>query len=1361
MQLASACARAMRAGAVVALGAAIVAAAGVPASAATAAGRAAGHPATTRGQAPVRARSSAAPVHPASAAPHAAAMYAAAARARASGHPVPVPAATTELDSTVANPDGTFTMTTSLLPARVRQNGRWVPVSAQLRRAPDGRLAPAAVPSQVQLSDGGRGPLVTMTSPVGGRLAVTFPVALRQPAVTGATAVYQTAVPGVSVRMTVDQLGGISETIRIARPSPAASKLLSDLALPDSATGLRLTANTAGDIAAVSPHGLAEFSGPPAEVTDSANPTAARGAGVPAARAAGVPARDSVSDGSIRIQLSAAGAIPRRSYPVQITSAIAPDVTSAGPRAAATGNALTAQLSDPVKSSQAGWVETQNGTDSDGSACSTNTNYNVKTDTDGNAIATNAWGYCQGLDQTYYTFDTSGLTTSMKDISAVLQIWENYSANEAACSTSYPVSLYSLGPGNGIIGTGTDEQNEPSLGSADATQNVDLGPNADSSNNCPQRSPSFNVTSEMTTAAGASDNYWNFGLQSGDKSSSDAFSRYGYFPDIETTFDLQPPAPAYQNVSPAPVDHPGKTDQGCGTTVPWIGATPSVTLGADFEPASGLSGENVTPKWKWSNYDTSGAPAGKSQSPGSNNFSIPTLTDGETYTWQAGTYVDDNGADSGLSTYGSTCSFILDQTPPTVPAVTSSTFPPSGTTGASPLQGTSGTFGFSSSDPAPAGCASVLAKGSGHCQASGVYEFVYSLNQPLPVNLPATQGCAGSGPAYAISATTSGGVATASSCAIQPANWGTNILYVEAVDTAGNVSASYEYDFYLTFNNGAPVKPGDVNGDGIPDLLATTTSGNLLLYPGGTDPSLTPVTAGTAATSPQGTAQNPVGWNQFKITHRGSWTPSQSVDDLFALKGADLYRYVQNTQTGAAPQFENQSDLTLMNLPSCPAAGTPGADPDNTANCTGYPASWTGFSQILAPGDAWAGAPAGLGTANDTGFPSMLAVDSANGSLWLFQGASGGQFQDPIQLGSSGWGSMTIIAPGTVNGQNTLWARDNTTGSLYSYPFIVDPASDIPTLNTAHPGTPVPAEGTGTTGTQITGISLPQSAYPTLTSPEQLSGGSCTAAGSTSCPGLYAEDAAGSIWYYTGQPATGTTQALTGSRLLVGGLDSGEQFSWSLADGTGTTASDASGNGSNGTLTSGASWATDPSRGTVTSFNGTSGAVNAAGGILSIRSGLSWSVSAWVDPASTTSGYEDAVSQDATQTSGFHLDVTAGGDWGFRRPLTDTASPSVVQAISSTAAQANTWTFLTATFNGSTGQMNLYVNGKLAGTANDPSPYSSSNPTAVGRGQFAGASTNWWNGSISDVQGFNYQLSASQIQGLYNGNGHAGISQLS
>jgi hypothetical protein len=89
--------------------------------------------------------------------------------AKRTGHPVAVSSLTTQTSTTVADPDGKFEVTSSVLPVRVEQDGQWVPVSATLRRAADGGYEPTATPSAVTLSPGGTGALAVLTSvPVAG-----------------------------------------------------------------------------------------------------------------------------------------------------------------------------------------------------------------------------------------------------------------------------------------------------------------------------------------------------------------------------------------------------------------------------------------------------------------------------------------------------------------------------------------------------------------------------------------------------------------------------------------------------------------------------------------------------------------------------------------------------------------------------------------------------------------------------------------------------------------------------------------------------------------------------------------------------------------------------------------------------------------------------------------------------------------------------------------------------------------------------------------------------------------------------------------------------------------------------------------
>src|SRR5581483_10313236 len=129
-----------------------------------------------------------------------------------------------------------------------------------------------------------------------------------------------------------------------------------------------------------------------------------------------------------------------------------------------------------------------------------------------------------------------------------------------------------------------------------------------------------------------------------------------------------------------------------------------------------------------------------------------------------------------------------------------------------------------------------------------------------------------------------------------------------------------------------------------------------------------------------------------------------------------------------------------------------------------------------------------------------------------------------------------LIAPGTVGGQLTLWARDTTTGALYSYPLQLD-ANGLP----ASLG---PATGTGSAGTSV-GLTLSAQTYPTLTSPGDLTG--------SGFPGLYAEDTSGNLWFYPGQSTSGGASPLAGTRELVGAVDNAAA-QWTLTDGGGSTA---------------------------------------------------------------------------------------------------------------------------------------------------------------------------------------------------------------
>ena len=721
--------------------------------------------------------------------------------------------------------------------------------------------------------------------------------------------------------------------------------------------------------------------------------------------------------------------------------------------------------------------------------------------------------------------------------------------------------------------------------------------NPNTTDNCADQPAGFDVTSYSSSIKG--NQYWTFGVSGNDTDSTTTgqFMRLSDNPTLVTTFDEYPAAPAMEQSSPSMTDNPATTDThyGCQSSsdpdpvIPWIGATSSVQLNASY--TAPLSGEDVEPGWKvWNAGSTLVNQTYANTSPGSFPYTVSSPADGDEYFSQIWTTVNGNGGqdgyDPGETTQGPECSFAADQTPPATPAVSSTAFPPSGSTPGTTqtAPGASGTFSFSSADPPPAGCSTsnpVADAGydgtASTCLASGVYEFEYSLNQPLsyggvtPITTSCPSGGVTSGAAAAVNPTGNpststsanpSATTTATSCPINVSQWGTNILYVAAVDAAGNISQTYQYDFYVPWNTAAKVVPGSIVADAgqpgyeEPDLLTTDSSGNLVFFPGGTDPADGPLMASLGADSPSGDP-----WSDFVVTHRGSWSGNAvAADDLLALEpcpgqpagstcpagSANLYRY--NNDGSATGMYENSSDVVGENYHSCnPIPSGEGGAGSN--NCNGYPTAatgWSGFTQIIAPGDAWTGAPSGSGITDDTSQPSMLAVTSG-GELYLFQG-SGGQPINPVELGSSGWNNVTVMAAGDVDGTDTIWARVNTgtdAGDIESFPLTL-PSGQVPTLDASSPSTP-PAATSGTILVNVSGsaIQVPEGTFPTVTATGPLSATACTTISSdtSGCAGFFAEDTSGDMFYYAGQPATTAADALSGTSELVGDVGGTSQGS--------------------------------------------------------------------------------------------------------------------------------------------------------------------------------------------------------------------------
>ncbi|WP_256069610.1 MULTISPECIES: LamG-like jellyroll fold domain-containing protein [unclassified Streptomyces] len=221
---------------------------------------------------------------------------------------------------------------------------------------------------------------------------------------------------------------------------------------------------------------------------------------------------------------------------------------------------------------------------------------------------------------------------------------------------------------------------------------------------------------------------------------------------------------------------------------------------------------------------------------------------------------------------------------------------------------------------------------------------------------------------------------------------------------------------------------------------------------------------------------------------------------------------------------------------------------------------------------------------------------------------------------------------------------------------------------------------------------------------------------------------------------------------------------WALDDGDGfpvatdtaptdtpTTVNDTTGVGGNPlTLAGATTWTADATRGETLTFDGATAEADSAAPVLSTTG--SYSVSAWVKPSALPARNATVAAQAATENSPFYLqynEVGAGAPgWSFSLAKADTPSPGFWNAAT-TGATLNAWTHLVGTYNATTHTIRLYVNGTLTATTTGATSYASTGPFVVGRDQYDGVPTDYFPGSVSDLQAWNYTLSPDQVTALH------------
>ena len=220
---------------------------------------------------------------------------------------------------------------------------------------------------------------------------------------------------------------------------------------------------------------------------------------------------------------------------------------------------------------------------------------------------------------------------------------------------------------------------------------------------------------------------------------------------------------------------------------------------------------------------------------------------------------------------------------------------------------------------------------------------------------------------------------------------------------------------------------------------------------------------------------------------------------------------------------------------------------------------------------------------------------------------------------------------------------------------------------------------------------------------------------------------------------------------------------WRFNEGSGLVAEDSSGAANRGTLENvpGVTWAAGYGGGSAVSFTGASAATEYVEGRgPGVRTDQSFTVMAWVYLTAADTN-RTAVSQYSTNKSGFFLKFGPGSPnrWVFLMPREDnTVGCCSDFAVSTSVPATNTWTHLAGVYDAGAGQIHLYVNGVLEGTAAHTTPWSATGALEVGRARWTGSPGDPWAGRVDDVRTYRRVVSGTGIQNTYSGASPAGMT---
>ncbi|MDH6109607.1 hypothetical protein P3T36_000378 [Kitasatospora sp. MAP12-15] len=1251
------------------------------------------------------------PVGSGAASPAAVGVQQALAQATSSGKAVQASAATTNSSTLTANPNGTLTLSQSLAPVRKKVGGSWHNLDATLVKNADGSISPSVSTSALSLSGGGSGPLASMDD-AGRSLAVSLPMALPTPSLSGSTATYTNVLPSVDLSVVVDAQGGFEDTLIVKTAAAAANPALKTLQLATKTKALKLSADSAGNVSAKDASGHPVYTSQAAQMWDSAT------------QAVSTPSKTAPLTSS-KVEAAAPSSAPVASAPPSApvtdptTGKLVDPATGQPIASSATGPGLgahTAPIATSVSAQTISLTPTASLLTGPGTvypvyidptfiAPSAATPLDSWTNINSNFHGTSYWktsGQLQVGDQNWQS--PTFVSRSFVQLSIPSQIYDstilssslNFTEDWSPSCNATGVQLWQ----SSYISSGTTWDNPPTLSNqVGATQTVAHGYNS----SCPTAGVGFDMSSAMANAARYHWSTLTLGLKAADESDQYGWKQFANTVTYDTTYDHAPNTPDTLSTSPTTSCTGSTVGDGDVTLYARESDQDGGTVGVAFSAVNHATGATIAS----SDSTVLTAPSGSTLALKIPKATLEAAANSKALQvdWQA--MGNDFHFTSGWSNL---CSFTFDPTRPGAPVITL----PSNSANCPVTAPVAG-----SSNPPTVGaiaekCAFTISPAPGGVTPSS---YVYQLNGGAPHALAASSG----------------------SVTITPGRI-TNTLTV----TSLSAGANYGDTASTVFTSAAPATPAadsDLTGSGIADLL----------------------TVGGQHQLPAGLWLNS---GQAGPGHPGNGHINSSATDI-GLHGSGI-NTTGGTGTGSPADYagaiafsgrftnDNLQDV-LVYYPAGPHAGVgeiiPGNGDGSALNSTSATIIQSGALFDSNNDSPVQLANAGNTTGDNNPYPDLIGIsgDATSGySLNLYPGSSpigtygtqGGIGNTipvintstgaplPTPAGGADWNSWTIATtqlpttsptPGTA-----MYLWNKSTGDLYLWTGLAYNAT------------------TGALGYTQTKVAAGWNTNAALTLQAADINGDGT-------PDLWATDASGKVTanlMAAGDSAFQGTAPTDTLAPLAHAWDLDDQTSGAVGANTATDQAGSTPLPLSAVGTGAPSWGTgdvfSPDISMNTGVATTSQALTTSAPALNLSGDFSLSI--WARP-NILGGV--TVSQSGAHSSGLIVFPDANTkQWFFCLAPTDTTG-WVYDCVHGSSVTTGVWTHLTVTYSAANKLMALYVNGVDA--ASGPhTPVASTlfrGNLVVGDYLYNNAPYSYFNGAVSQLQTWSQALTPNQVAG--------------